>query len=468
MSGSKDIKDYNSDIENLFISFMLTNPELFVRCKGIIHPYHFVEVSNRKAITFIDEHYNEHSSLPTTEQIKAVSGKKFDKIDDLTENHCDWFLKEYETFARHKELENVILSSADLLEQGRYGEVEVKVKDAVAIGLVKDLGTDYFADPVSRLEAIRDKKNMVASGWKAIDEKLYGGLNRGEITIYAGQSGSGKSLFLQNQAVNWAEMGLNVVYITLELSENLCAMRLDAMVTGYGTREVMKNIEDVSMRVGTFSKKHKGSLQLKQLPNGCTANDVRAYIKEYEVQSGLKVDAVLLDYLDLCMPMSARVSPSDLFVKDKYVTEELRNLAVDLDILFVTASQLNRASHDEIDFDHSHISGGLSKINTADNVIGIFVTSSMKESGRYQVQFMKTRSSAGVGSKVDLKFNIRSLRITDLDVDDEPALMSQTATIASKLGEKSVLSEASPPKTPADTGTVLSQGAKLRDMLKRK
>jgi hypothetical protein len=102
-----------------------------------------------------------------------------------------------------------------------------------------------------------------------------------------------------------------------------------------------------------------------------------------------------------------------LFVKDKYVSEELRNLAKELDIVFVTASQLNRSSVDEIEFDHSHISGGISKINTADNVFGIFTSRSMRERGQYQIQLMKTRSSSGVGHKVELAFDIETLRITD-------------------------------------------------------
>jgi hypothetical protein len=79
----------------------------------------------------------------------------------------------------------------------------------------------------------------------------------------------------------------------------------------------------------------------------------------------------------------------------------------------ITASQLNRSAVEEIEFDHSHISGGISKINTADNVFGIFTSRQMKERGRYQIQLMKTRSSSGVGTKVDLEFNIESLRITD-------------------------------------------------------
>ena len=74
---------------------------------------------------------------------------------------------------------------------------------------------------------------------------------------------------------------------------------------------------------------------------------------------------------------------------------------------------------EEIEFDHSHISGGLSKIQTADNVIGIFTSRAMRERGRYQIQLMKTRNSSGVGSKVDLEFDIDNLRIRDMNEDED-------------------------------------------------
>jgi hypothetical protein len=108
-----------------------------------------------------------------------------------------------------------------------------------------------------------------------------------------------------------------------------------------------------------------------------------------------------------------------LFVKDKYVAEEVRNLAKELKILLVTAAQLNRSAVEEIEFDHSHISGGISKINTADNLFGIFTSRAMREHGRYQIQCMKTRSSSGVGQKVDLEFDIDSLRIRDAPEGDQ-------------------------------------------------
>lgn len=246
-------------------------------------------------------------------------------------------------------------------------------------------------------------------------------------------SGAGKSLFLQNMAINWVEAGLNVIYISLELSERLCSMRIDSMVTGYDTREVLSNIDNVHMKVLDKQRQHRGSLQIKQLPNGCTANDVRAFIKEYEIHSKKKVDGILIDYLDLMMPISARISAENLFVKDKYVTEELRNVAVELDILCVSASQLNRGSYDESNYNASHISGGISKVNTADNVIGIFTSAEMKSNGRYQIQFMKTRSSSGVGSVVDLAFDPGCLRISNMEEGDDPAALVATQTIQDAL-----------------------------------
>lgn len=459
------IEEYTKEIEDLFIQFLISDPELFVRCKNITNSSYFDNEENKKSIFFIEEHYNEHNSIPTLEQIKAVTGKKLEKLE-IQETHADWFLTEYETFCRHRALEAVILSSVDMLEQKRYGEVEKAVKAAVQIGLVKDLGTDYFKDPVKRLEDIRETSGIISTGWKDIDHKLYGGFNRGELSIFAGQPGAGKSLFLQNLAVNWAEQSLNVIYITLELSENLTSMRLDAIVSGFATKQIMCNIEDVAMRVKAAQKKHKGNIQLKYMPSGSSTNDIRAYIKEYEVQRDLKVDAVLVDYLDLCQPVSIKVSAGDTFTRDKYVSEELRNMAQDLDILMASASQLNRSSFDELEFNPSNIAGGISKVNTADNVMGIFVTAAMKEAGKYQIQFLKTRSSSGVGSKVDLGFSTNTLKIQDLPEGEEDALTGQTSVIMDKLKSQGVVKDNKPPARPPAENS-LTKVAEIRNILKR-
>ena len=409
--------DYGYDIQKVYLEMFMTDAESFVRCQGVFDPQTFDRRLQDPA-KFVKDYVEEHNALPTFDMVNAATDSNLKDPGQLQENHYDWLLQDFETFSKHKALEAAILKSADLLEKGQYGACEDLVKQAVQIGLQKDLGTDYFADPRARLEGIKDKNGQVSTGWPALDKKLFGGFNRGELNIFAGGSGSGKSLFLANMGVNWCLQGMNVLYLTFELSEALVSMRIDSMTTDIASRDIFKSIDDVEMKVKMIGKK-AGAFQVKYMPTGKNANDLRAYIKEYEIKTGRKLDVVLVDYLDLMHPNAVKISAENLFVKDKYVSEELRNLAMELNTVFVTASQLNRSSVEEIEFDHSHISGGISKINTADNLIGIFTSRAMRERGRYQIQLMKTRSSSGVGQKIDLEFDVDSLRIRDLGEDEE-------------------------------------------------
>jgi hypothetical protein len=233
------------------------------------------------------------------------------------------------------------------------------------------------------------------------------------------------------------------------------------------TKDIRKDVETTELKVKLVSKK-AGQYRVKGLPAQSNVNDIRAYLKEVQVQTGIKVDFVMVDYLDLVMPVSAKVSPNDLFVKDKYVSEELRNLAKELNVLFVTASQLNRSAVEEIEFDHSHISGGISKINTADNVFGIFTSRAMRERGRYQIQCMKSRSSTGVGMKVDLEYNIETMRITDPG-EDAVSGTTHPDSIMNKIKSSSRVAES----VDANTGEITESsvikadvnGSKLKSML---
>ena len=458
-------KEYTIDLQKLFLEMMMNDAQNYVRVQNIYNIKNF-DRSLIETAKFIKEHSDEHGALPTYEQVKAVTGVELKPVPDIHESHNDWFLSEFEGFTKRQELERAILKSADLLEKGTYEPVEKIIKDAVQISLTKDMGTDYFEDPRARLMALKDNNGQITTGWPAMDKKLFGGMNKGELNIFAGGSGSGKSLFMQNLAVNWITNGLNGVYLTLELSEGLSAMRIDSMLTNVSTKEVFKDLDTVEMKVRMAGKK-AGKLQIKYMPAQSNVNDVRAYLKELQIKNGWSVDFLLIDYLDLLMPVSARVSPSDLFVKDKYVSEELRNLAKELNCVFVTASQLNRGAVDEIEFDHSHISGGLSKINTADNVFGIFTSRAMRERGRYQLQLMKTRSSSGVGQKIDLEFDIESLRIRDLGEDQEyQQFKKQSSSIYDQLKNKTgSTGVVEAPEGDTNKITASVQSSKLKDML---
>ena len=403
--------EYTPELQKLFLEMMIQDAQSFVRVQNIYNPENF-DRSLREAAKFIASHSAEYKTLPTVEQIKALTGVELRPIPDTVEGHQEWFMKEFEGFSRKEELSRAILKAADLLEEGDYDPVEKLIKDAVQISLTKDLGTDYFADPHARIDKYFNSGGQVSTGWPQMDKILYGGFSRGELNIFAGGSGSGKSLVMMNIALSWLQAGLSGVYISLELSEELVALRTDAMLTSMGTKDIRKDIDTTELKVKMVGKK-SGKYRIKALPAQSNVNDIRSFIKEYQIQTNNKVDFVMCDYLDLVMPVSVKVNPNDQFIKDKYVAEELRNLSQELGVLFVTASQLNRSAVEEIEFDHSHIAGGISKINTADNVFGIFTSRAMKERGKYQIQCMKSRSSTGVGQKIDLEYNIETMRITD-------------------------------------------------------
>jgi archaellum biogenesis ATPase FlaH len=527
-------------VQKLLISVLISNEEIFARCQNILNAKYFVN-KFRPVMRFILDYANEYRALPKHVQIQAQFGVNLDVVDDINAQQQDAFLDEIEEFCKNRALADAVLGAPELIQKGNYAEVEKRVKDAILVGLSSNIGINYFAEPKERLLRIKNSNGQVSCGWTTVDKKLYGGVNRKELTIWCAGSGGGKSVTMQNMAVNMVKAGLNVIYISLELSEEMISMRLDSMVSGVNTTEIFARIDDVEIKVLMAGKK-SGKFHVKQLPQGTTANDIRSYLKNYEIETGSKCDTLFVDYLDLMFPNNKKIDVSNLFIKDKFVTEELRGLAVERNMIVQTASQLGRcltldttvvrngekiridqlkvgdyienesgpvkvteilpiikqgvfeiktksdksikasAKHmfptkhglktlesglavgdllrcrlinedwDEIEsiayigiqdtvdinvdndrlfwandilthnsatneseMDHSHIAGGISKIQTADNVIAILCTPAMRDRGQYQFQFMKTRSSSGVGSKVIMGYNQETLRIYDLD-----------------------------------------------------
>lgn len=405
------ITEFSPDIQQLFLRMMITDPELYTRVSNILNADNF-DKSLRPIVKFMIEYAEKYKAVPDSIQIKAAFDIDIDLVPDMGSAHTDFFLDQFEAFTKRQELERAILKAADLIDKREFDPVEKLIKDAVQISLQKDMGTDYFADPKSRLMSLRDVNKRCTTGWPTLDGYLAGGWDRGTLNIFAGNSGAGKSVIMQNLAVNMIQTGMHGAYITLELSEELCASRMDSMTTGIGVQDVLRNIDKVEQKVRLMSRK-AGKLQIKYMQAQSTTNQIRAYCRELEIKTGVKLDFICVDYLDLLMPSGAKVDMSNLFIKDKLVSEELRNIAKEFNLICITGSQFNRSAVDETEFNAASLSGGISKQNTADNVIGIFTSRSMRERGQYQFQLMKTRNSGGVGQKLELAFNTDTLRITD-------------------------------------------------------
>ena len=264
--------EYSTDLQKLFLEMMLVDAQNYVRVQNIYNSENF-DRSLRETAKFISVYSEKYKSLPSVDQIKASTGLDL-KIDPNAIDHNDWFIDEFEQFTKRQELERAILKAADYLEKGDFDPVEKLIKDAVQISLTRDLGTDYFANPSERITKYFSMGGQQSTGWPQLDRLLYGGFSRGELNIFAGGSGSGKSLVMMNIALNWLAQGLSGVYITLELSEELVSLRTDAMLTNTGTKDIRKDIDGTSIKIAMTGKKC-GDYRVKSFPAQSNINNIR-------------------------------------------------------------------------------------------------------------------------------------------------------------------------------------------------
>ena len=362
---------YNIEVQRILLSFLIEDADVFVRCRNILKDVYFDE-QLRRAVRFILSHTDEHKAIPNPLLIQAKTGVEIKRLADFGEiMNEDWFLDEITKFCRYKEFEIIINESYDLLQKGQEANIEARVREAMMISLVSDLGLDYFYDPKTRLQGMLDRPNLISTGYKSIDDKLYGGFEIGGLNIFYGLPNSGKSLILQNLALNWAMLGHVVIYFTMEMSKESISVRIDAMITGKTTKEVFHDIDDTSLIIKTRGKK-AGRLQIsKQKDSGTTVNDLRAYLKEFQIKTGLKPDAIVIDYLDIMHPTDKRIPISDLFNKDKAVSEEIRGMMGETKTFGATASQIGRCiSLDSIVIEKTKGNIRIDSLNVGDKILG--------------------------------------------------------------------------------------------------
>lgn len=422
--------------QKLLLSYLVSSQELYVKVSPILKTMYF-DTRLKNVVTFITNYFEEYKAPPTSEQLKAETGQALDYKTTVTRQELSYAEDQLETFCRHKAIENAIFTSPKLLEQNKYGEIEKLIKDAITVGLSRNIGIDYFADPEQRLREMSISSNLIPTGYIKFDENLGGGLNRKEMLIIAAPPGVGKSLTMANLAKNLMKRHLNGCYITLELSEELVSKRFDTMFSGIQQIDLLKNITEATVKIKQQQEKH-GTLHVKRMPESTTnANHIRAYLKEFEIINGYLPDFLCVDYLDLMCSVQS-ISAENTFARDKFISEELRSIANDFNLIMITASQLNRSAQlvENIDdLGQAHIAGGISKINTADNVVFIIQTPQMKARGEMRYKMAKTRSSNGVGNNFMLKFNSSTLCLENLD-DDSDTTNRMSKTIASYLSSK--------------------------------
>lgn len=404
----------NNKKQKLIIEYLLSSPDTFAICQSIVEP-EFFDPELRSSVKFIKDYYSNHSTTPSLKQIDAETDVKLSPPEIVQQDEIQYTINEIETFCKRRALEKAVLSSPKLIEEGDYGTLEKNIREAILISLNRNLGLRYFDDPEARLERMMNESPVHSTGWNDVDDLLFGGISRKELLLVSANSGGGKSITLSNLGFNFMIAGMNVLYISLELSEDVVAQRFDTMVTGISRRDWKQHKSEIATQVVEVGKE-AGVIDIIQMSSGTKANQIESYLKEYYLHYKMMPDLLILDYIDKMSP-NEKVDASDVWTKDKLVSEQLRDLGVKYNMFIATASQLNRDAVKATAHDHSHIAGGISKINESDIYWSIIMNDTMKAKGEIMFDMQKTRNSDGVGKKVYLKWDNKHLRILDKDKD---------------------------------------------------
>jgi archaellum biogenesis ATPase FlaH len=322
------------------LELLLSNPSLFAKCNPIIRPEYFDPLV-KKSIAFAQDFFEKHHDLPSAQIIKGETKLEIVQYP-LSKVEQDYVADEIESFCRTQALIDIVFKAPAMIEKGELGTLESKIKEAIQISLNRDLGINYFENVENRLRDLLNNSPIIPTFWKDVDDKLDGGPGRQELFLYAGGSNVGKSVTMTNHALNLIENGYNGIIITLEMSDRLVAKRTDSMITGIANREILDNISKVTHQVESFKSKERGELFIKRMPESTTtSNHIRAYLKEFQQTHAIRIDFIVVDYLDL-MATNNRMSSDNVWLGDKFKAEELRGIGRDYDALIITASQLGR------------------------------------------------------------------------------------------------------------------------------
>lgn len=403
------------DKQKILVSALATNHDVYALCSGIIKPSYF-DPTLRKTISFINEYFAKYKAIPKSHIIKVETGFSPDNLETTTRDERQFFSEEIEKFCRYRAAFEVLQSGPELLRNSEYDRILEIMKDAVAISLNRDLGTNYFDNIEQRIKTTLESAKKIPTGISALDKELIG-ISRQEVLLFAAPPNGGKSMSMLNLAKNLSAYKLDGVYISLEMSEAVVCKRLDMMLTSIPTNDLIKQVDKATQIISAQAPNHGKLFVKRMVEDVTTVSDIRSYLKQLEQAVGFIPDFIVLDYIDITAAPKG-VNSENLFLRDKAVITQFRGLCHELDCIGISASQLGRGAETSESFNYSQIQGGMSKVNTADYMIGIKQTDLMKAAGEIEYQILKDRNGSSKGKKILLRWDPTNLSITSFSDED--------------------------------------------------
>jgi len=281
-----------------------------------------------------------------------------------------------------------------------------------------DMGSD-FDDPESHVQDTARFK--VRSGFETIDHMLGGGWDVQTLNVIMAETNNGKSLWMQNFAVRAADMGFNVLYVTLEMSERkvmkrIGAMRLKIPINDYDN--VSKDTELIKKKIASLKntsstdlfEKKVGKVYTKFWAAGtATVGDIDNFIQKLKEKKGIKIDLLIVDYITLVAVLKGTAG-DNLYTKGKSLAEGLRAIGAKFKMPVITGVQVAKDAWNSNDITLEQVPESKAIAETADTFFAIIRTEEMKRQNLYRFKLLKQRDGDFLKSQV--KLNLNSIYLT--------------------------------------------------------
>ena len=437
-------------IEIIILRNLLHNEEYARKVLPFLSKEYFVEHADKLLYGQIDIFINKYNNLPTKEALvieldsTSLKNEEFEDVTDLLtyveeqndeKSDIQWLLETTEKFCQDKAIYNAVVSSIKILDEPEKsksdkGAIPELLTDALSVSFDPHVGHDYLLDSDERYLFYHRTEKKIPFDLEFFNKITQGGLSSKTLNIALAGTGVGKSLFMCHVSSGALSQGYNVLYITLEMSEERIAERIDANLLNIRLDDLVSLPKKMyEKKMEELKSKVKGRLIIKEYPTAAAStNHFRSLLNELNLKRNFKPDIIFVDYINICS--SARIRPGQYVNSYSYIksiAEELRGLAVEFDVPILSATQTNRAGFQNTDVGLEDTSESFGLPATADFMFAIITNENLEAEGQMLIKQLKNRYSDITSNKKFLVGVDRAkMRLIDLGEEASQANLVDT------------------------------------------
>jgi len=402
-------------LDTVILVNLVRNEQYVRKVLPFIKEEYFQDTDHSYAFTQIREYIEKYNTTPTLEAMSVASDKATEEQRKLLQTifeykqepqELEWLVDETEKFCKDKAVFNAVLEGIQIIDGKNKDKSPDALPDllteALQVGFDTNVGHDFIEDADKRFDFYHRLEEKVEFDLDRFNIITEGGLSNKTLNIALAGTGVGKSLFMCHMASACISKGQNVLYITLEMSEERIAERIDANLMNIPIQELKDLSKEMYQdRIGILKDKFEGRLIVKEYPTASAhTGHFKALINELKLKRNFHPDIIFVDYLNICT--SSRFRPgsnANSYTIIKSIAEELRGLAVEMDLPIFSATQTTRSGFESSDVSLTDTSESFGLPATADLMFAIISTEELEQLGQFMIKQLKNRYADPIKNK---------------------------------------------------------------------